>query len=179
MIKSLYPISPKHDESAWIAVTISHLVDYTGEGRSLTVLGSLSGKCPVRKAEHKALTQKATGTLHNLTGCYETWGMEKLGKIRLPGGWKRASWAEWHFSGTLDGIGRTAEPASSCLNKSPFSAFCPELAFTQSLFTILGHRYFLVPNITGLISSRLSAGEGNGTLLQYSCLEKSMDGEAW
>ena len=65
---------------------ISHLVDYTGEGRSLTVLGSLSGKCPVRKAEHKALTQKATGTLHNLTGCYETWGMEKLGKIRLPGG---------------------------------------------------------------------------------------------
>ena len=99
------------------------------------------------KAEHKAWTQKATGMLHDLTGCYETWGMEKLGKIRLPGGqsWKRASWAGWHLSGTLDGRGWTAEQ-SSCLNKSPFPAFCPELAFTQSLFTILGHCYFLVPN---------------------------------
>ena len=27
--------------------------------------------------------------------------------------------------------------------------------------------------------SRSLSGEGNGTLLQYSCLENSMDGEAW
>ena len=26
---------------------------------------------------------------------------------------------------------------------------------------------------------RLSSGEGNGTLLQYSCLENPMDGGAW
>ena len=27
--------------------------------------------------------------------------------------------------------------------------------------------------------SRVSSGEGNGTPLQYSCLENPMDGEAW
>ena len=29
------------------------------------------------------------------------------------------------------------------------------------------------------ITSALLYGEGNGTLLQYSCLENPMDGEAW
>ena len=28
-------------------------------------------------------------------------------------------------------------------------------------------------------SSKISAGEGNGTPLQYSCLENPMDGGAW
>ena len=30
-----------------------------------------------------------------------------------------------------------------------------------------------------LLSPVLSQGEGNGTPLQYSCLENSMDGGAW
>ena len=30
-----------------------------------------------------------------------------------------------------------------------------------------------------LMKSSLSVGEGNGTLLQYSCLENLMDGGAW
>ena len=30
-----------------------------------------------------------------------------------------------------------------------------------------------------IISQRLHLGEGNGTPLQYSCLENPMDGEAW
>ena len=30
-----------------------------------------------------------------------------------------------------------------------------------------------------LSTSMLPHGEGNGTLLQYSCLENPMDGEAW
>ena len=33
------------------------------------------------------------------------------------------------------------------------------------------------PKNTGVVS--LSLGEGNGTPLQYSCLENPMDGEAW
>ena len=30
-----------------------------------------------------------------------------------------------------------------------------------------------------LILPRATSGEGDGTLLQYSCLENPMDGEAW
>ena len=30
-----------------------------------------------------------------------------------------------------------------------------------------------------LKNSRITDGEGNGTPLQYSCLENPMDGEAW
>ena len=36
------------------------------------------------------------------------------------------------------------------------------------------------PRHVGLIpGSAISPGEGNGTLLKYSCLENSMDREAW
>ena len=31
----------------------------------------------------------------------------------------------------------------------------------------------------GFLLSNVFAGEGNGTLLQYSCLENPMDGGAW
>ena len=34
-------------------------------------------------------------------------------------------------------------------------------------------------NQDNLQSSKLNVGEGNGTPLQYSCLENPMDGGAW
>ena len=34
-------------------------------------------------------------------------------------------------------------------------------------------------NPSHLIGDRIEAGEGNGTPLQYSCLENPMDGGAW
>ena len=34
-------------------------------------------------------------------------------------------------------------------------------------------------NTTKYLASRLVVGEGNGTPLQYSCLENPMDGGAW
>ena len=42
-------------------------------------------------------------------------------------------------------------------------------------FKVIIDRYILVAIV--LIVSRF--GEGNGTLLQYSCLENPMDGGAW
>ena len=36
-----------------------------------------------------------------------------------------------------------------------------------------------VGDLGSIPGSGRSPGEGNGTLLQYSCLENPMDGEAW
>ena len=37
----------------------------------------------------------------------------------------------------------------------------------------------LFGQMVGLEQSKLYSGEGNGTPLQYSCLENPMDGRAW
>ena len=37
----------------------------------------------------------------------------------------------------------------------------------------------LIMNKPGLIKTSIGCGEGNGTPLQYSCLESPMDGGAW
>ena len=42
----------------------------------------------------------------------------------------------------------------------------------------LNHKHNLEPSLK-LASTRESIGEGNGTPLQYSCLENPMDGGAW
>ena len=56
---------------------------------------------------------------------------------------------------------------------------CPPLPFSLShphIITKPRHHRFCT---TDLMSSQFSFGEGNGTPLQYSCLENPMDGGAW
>ena len=44
----------------------------------------------------------------------------------------------------------------------------------------MGGFYCVKPlKVWGLVSLQLNQGEGNGTQLQYSCLENPMDGGAW
>ena len=45
--------------------------------------------------------------------------------------------------------------------------------------TIALTRWTFVGKIMSLLFNMLSSGEGNGTPLQYSCLENPMDGEVW
>ena len=37
----------------------------------------------------------------------------------------------------------------------------------------------MINNIDSFLRSAMEGGEGNGTQLQYSCLENPMDGGAW
>ena len=59
------------------------------------------------------------------------------------------------------------------------------MASLASLTTYILRKYSLIPivcelsrNLFCLVLKAL-CGEGNGTPLQYSCLENPMDGEAW
>ena len=47
-----------------------------------------------------------------------------------------------------------------------------EPSYNDLKFTVQNHNYFCT-NLTSF------SGEGNGTPLQYSCLENLMDGGAW
>ena len=73
------------------------------------------------------------------------------------------------------------------LEINPLSLLSFVIIFSHSegcLFTLLIVS-FAVQKLLSLIRSHLftfvfiSIGEGNGTLLQYSCLENPMDGGAW
>ena len=39
--------------------------------------------------------------------------------------------------------------------------------------------YWVIETEINMIHTRLFSGKGNGTLLQYSCLENPLDGGAW
>ena len=55
--------------------------------------------------------------------------------------------------------------------------------FGHSKLPITGKIFFFLSmneNLLGILETVIfKSGEGNGTLLQYSCLENPMDGGAW
>ena len=65
---------------------------------------------------------------------------------------------------------------------SPIMAFDDHRTVSAYAMTIILYGVSVVKNLTLqeiIPGSGRSAGEGNGNLLQYSCLENSMDGGAW
>ena len=56
--------------------------------------------------------------------------------------------------------------------------------FEEKLITLLRYHYLTIPHtelfkIQYFVYLGKNRGEGNGTPLQYSCLENPMDGGAW
>ena len=84
--------------------------------------------------------------------------------------------------GTLEGLLQNHSSKASILHRPvffmvqlshPYMTTGKTIALTQQTF--VGKVMSLLFNML----SRLIIGEGNGTLLQYSCLENPMDGGAW
>ena len=70
------------------------------------------------------------------------------------------------------------EPLPSDDIRLPFSALLSVASFTLFL-KLSSHKELVVKLHVFNVSSYTSWGEGNGTPLQYSCLENPMDGRAW
>ena len=70
---------------------------------------------------------------------------------------------------------------SSSMGWACFLSYLYLLAFTVNItaYCLREIQLFLITPQRFLWSSRVNMGEGNGTPLQYSCLENPMDGGAW
>ena len=68
----------------------------------------------------------------------------------------------------------------SCSKSCPSSQWChPTFSFSVVPFSSCLQSIVVIANLINIIPLSTIIGEGNGTPLQYSCLENPMDGGAW